>query len=47
MDMRDYFAAKAIQGIFANSRFVKATKHQEVAEWAYEVADAMMKAREE
>lgn len=45
MDLRDYFAAKAMQGL------VSTTKDEEwladeTAEIAYVVADAMMKARE-
>ena len=49
MTLRDYFAAKAMQGIFASN-----TEHDHedshifdaVAEAAYLQADAMMKARE-
>ena len=46
MDLRDYFAAKAMQGL------VSTTKDEEwladeTAEIAYVVADAMMKAREQ
>lgn len=54
MDLRDYFAAKAMQGMFANpddshenydlsyDDYVK-----EIASCAYKMADAMMKAKEE
>jgi hypothetical protein len=42
MDLRDYFAAKAMQGLLASEVFASKT---EFAERAYEVADAMMKAR--
>jgi hypothetical protein len=46
MDLRDYFAAKAMQGIYSNSRFDKNILNSKVSEWAYEVADAMIEARE-
>lgn len=54
MTMRDYFAAKALQGMFANpadghenydlsyDEYVK-----EIARCAYKMADAMLKAREQ
>lgn len=48
MHLRDYFAAKAMQGMFAsdtkdwNSQYEWQTR----AEVAYEMADAMLKARE-
>lgn len=46
MTLRDYFAAKAMQGNLSSM-----TEGQEFdpaigADWAYKVADAMMKARE-
>jgi hypothetical protein len=44
MKMRDYFAAKALQGMLAEPS-LKATP-QEFAERAYMVADAMLKARD-
>ena len=48
MTLRDYFAAKAMQGYAhysaANSKFV--FSNQELAKDAYLIADAMMKARE-
>lgn len=44
MTLRDYFAAKAMQGwLVETSEGVSVTA---VARFAYEVADAMMKARE-
>ena len=49
MTLRDYFAAKAMQGIFAsNTEHDHADEHifDAVAEAAYKQADAMMKARE-
>ena len=49
MELRDYFAAKAMQAIIANSD-QKSIGIQEVDNWvgdyAYIVADAMMEARE-
>ena len=44
MTLRDYFAAKAIQGACANS-INKDVYTPDLAEWSYEVADAMMEAR--
>jgi hypothetical protein len=43
MDLRDYFAAQALQGLLneANSDFTD----DAIAELAYSLADAMMKAR--
>ena len=48
MDLRDYFAAKAMNGLIQHFDF--ATFRDDplrVARWAYDAADAMMKAREE
>jgi hypothetical protein len=44
MDLRDYFAAKALTGLLteASSDY----KDDAIAELAYSLADAMMKARE-
>jgi hypothetical protein len=41
MTLRDYFAAKAMQGFVANGN----TNVQEIAQASYIVADAMLKAR--
>jgi len=41
MTLRDYFAAKAMQGIYARVNWQCA----DVAQRAYELADAMMEAR--
>jgi hypothetical protein len=45
MTLRDYFAGKALQGLMSK---VKPEAHWEDyrAKWSYEVADAMLKARE-
>lgn len=44
MTLRDYFAAKAMQGIVSDPDLTMGM--EKVAEWAYQQADAMMKARE-
>jgi len=44
MKMRDYFAAKALQGMIAEPS-LKATP-DEFAQKAYQMADAMLKARD-
>ena len=43
MELRDYFAAKAMQGLVSipNIDF----SHEECAKWAYRQADVMMEAR--
>ena len=43
MTLRDYFAAKALQGMLAETS-LKATP-EEFADQAYELAEAMLKAR--
>ena len=43
MTLRDYFAAKAMQGMMHD---VSQPVGEVIARWAYEVADAMLKARE-
>ena len=48
MDLRDYFAAKAMQGLIQHFDFGTFRDDPlRVARWAYDAADAMMKAREE
>lgn len=46
MSLRDYFAAKAMQGMQSNFG-ANDWSVRKFAERAYEMADAMMKAREE
>lgn len=47
MDLRDYFAAKAMQGLCADRHHSDTQGYPpNIAAIAYEVADAMMKARE-
>ena len=43
MDLRDYFAAKAMQKLYGETLEMDS----EVAKMSYEMADAMMKAREQ
>ena len=43
MTMRDYFAGLAMQGAMANSEVKEKAMNR--AQWAYEIADAMMKER--
>lgn len=45
LTMRDYFAATAIQGLLSDG--VGSLSDEELANWAYKLADAMMKVREE
>jgi hypothetical protein len=45
MTMRDYFAAKAMQGIVAADSDPNPEKVGSIAEQAYILADAMLKAR--
>jgi hypothetical protein len=44
MTLRDYFAAKAMQGMLAENGGGAVT-NDEIAAWAYHLADAMLKAR--
>lgn len=45
MTLRDYFAAKAMQGMLSDSAFD--STEERIAYFAYRAADAMLKAREE
>ncbi len=45
MTMRDYFAAKAMQGILTDPEIVMGAT--EIAELSFKYADAMLKAREQ
>ena len=45
MTLRDYFAAKAMQGMYAKGSFPTGIM-LDTAKEAYEMADAMLKARE-
>ena len=46
MTLRDYFAAKAMQGFMANKSNPMHYQPEEDAQWAYMIADAMLKARQ-
>ena len=46
MTLRDYFAAKAMQGFMANKSNPMHFQPENDANWAYSIADAMLKARE-
>lgn len=46
MDLRDYFAAKAMQGLLTHPK-LGARDPVEIAGWAYDQADCMMKERDE
>jgi hypothetical protein len=46
MSLRDYFAAKAMCGLVANSN-LKGAKSSHISNDAYQIADAMLAAREE
>lgn len=45
MDLRDYFAAKAMQGITANNRWNISQQIDRCVIESYKIADAMMEAR--
>ena len=47
ISLRDYFAAKAIQGFMANKSNPMRFDPENDASWAYTIADAMLKAREQ
>ena len=46
MTLRDYFAAKAMQGMLAASTGWSEAQQERLAKCSYAMADAMMKARE-
>lgn len=45
MSLRDYFAAKAMQALATNPEYTELT-NEKTAQWAYQMADAMLEARE-
>ena len=45
MTLRDYFAAKAMEGMFASGNLPKSVTNEEIADVAYDMADTMLKAR--
>ena len=46
MTLRDYFAAKAMQGLVAGANPEHGINLPGAAEWSYNMADAMLKARD-
>lgn len=46
MTLRDYFAAKAMQGAISSIAYHAKPSAGDVAAYAYKVADAMLRARE-
>ena len=46
MSLRDYFAAKAMQGMYASGNRIARDTPQKIAKDAYEQADALLAARE-
>lgn len=46
MTLRDYFAAKAMQGLLASPMTLQSDGYTSIADRAYNYADAMLKARE-
>lgn len=47
MTLRDYFAAKAMQGVFDSPIASSEAEKEYIAMHAYKMADAMLKAREQ
>ena len=47
MDLRDYFAAKALQGMCFGDRWPAHNEFNEIAKRAYGLADAMLEARKQ
>ena len=45
MTLRDYFAAKALQGALTQQNFADGFDYKEKANWVYQMADAMLEAR--
>ena len=45
MTLRDYFAAKAMQGMMASGNLPKSVSDKELSHVSYQLADAMMEAR--
>jgi hypothetical protein len=46
MTLRDYFAAKAMQGMMADGQAFRLVAESTLTNTAYEIADAMLKARQ-
>jgi hypothetical protein len=46
MDLRDYFAAKAMNGMIGGAWPTTSPDQEDIARFSYEMANAMLKARE-
>jgi hypothetical protein len=46
MDLRDYFAAKAMQG-YVSKKLIDGFDEDVISEMSYKIADAMMEARKQ
>jgi|LakMenEpi03Aug12_release.lakeMendotaPanAssembly.Ray.scaffolds.fasta_scaffold3751297_1 hypothetical protein len=46
MELRDYFAAKAMNGMIGGMWPTNKTDQENIAEFSYQMADAMIKARD-
>ena len=46
ISIRDYFAARALQGMLASGNLPKTMPDADIAECSYNLADAMMKQRQ-
>jgi hypothetical protein len=46
MKLRDYIAAKAMQGLFAHKPWQQIYTPEDIAKESYQIADAMLKARD-
>ena len=46
-DLRDWFAGKVLQGMLASGNLPKTMPDADIAECSYNLADAMLRAREE
>lgn len=47
MTLRDYFAAQAMQGLIASNDEGAGDRLDDIPKYAYDIADAMLKARSE
>ena len=45
MTLRDYFAAKAMQGLCSNLKYQQSSNQAEIVSESFKIADAMLKAR--
>jgi hypothetical protein len=46
MTLRDYFAAKAMQGLVSSAKIDETIQLNEAAGWSYKMADALLKVRD-